>query len=1714
MLNGKNLTATGTFSNTGGIQLFGSETVTITANDTDSGGWEYVGDNDGVAENFTIKDFGASDYYLLYINDSSATNDTFRLGANLRVINDFSLVDGAFQGLTYTINLTGASLYIYDGTFTSTSGTLTTQSFSNSGTFVHNNGTVVIDTTSTQSGFISLSSLTTFYKLTAQETTNDSLSSTLSVNADFIVANQLTLDGLDANDMLNIRSSTNGIQRLITMTGSSTLGAARDFLDIKDNGLVDSSTGVTVPVNPTSSVNSGNTTNWFTAAISGTVYTDEGVTTMGAGRTVRLLKNGTDTGLTGTTNASGNYSIANATIISGDIATLYIDGATENGVTVSILADNDTQNLDIYQDFLIIRSETGAAITNANLDTANNGDGDIIAIYIDGTGTTFGSANNLSVRAGSTYTPGGSIVVGYIHIESTAVFNGGANTISVNFGNFDNDGTLNHTGILSLYTNTLAGSITFNPGSAAIGSQLIITGNTGGVINLVDNNLNIGANPLSIDFGMIFALNGKNVTFSGAFSNEGTLRLYGSEAVTTNGVTLITNDINSGIWEYVGNGDSAATSYTIKDFGATDYYNLVINDTSTNFDSFNVTSTLNIAGNLTVTDGRYLGGSVATDVRGNVTIGSAGNMTATTSAGFTIGGDFTNSGIFTTSGGSVTFDANVNHTITGSNTWSDLIFTETLNNATDSTITFASGSTQTITGSFAADGLDTNDRLNIVSSVPGTVATIAFTGSSSFFAAHDFLDVKDSTLTDTSSGVTLPINPASSLDSGNTVGWFSTMTGVLRPSEGTTNTSMNGKTIRLLVNGVDSGMTATTSNNAASGGLDGEFSVSKPVSVVSGDILTFYVDGDATVDAVTVTKTDASTLTGFELIQDTLIIRHENGTSITSANLNTANNGDTDITAIFADAATLTTVSGKDLLINTGDTYAPASTVTVGGDFHVMTGATYSGAATAVTVGGNLDNDGTWTQTAGASITFNGTVAQTFNPGSAAISNTDISITNTAGEVSLVDNHLNIGANTLTIATNAIFSLAGKNLTMSSTFSNNGTFRLQGGETITSLTQDTNSGTWEYTGDGDSAADAYTIKDFGTTDYFNLVIASTDSADTFSSSAAKAVAGTMTVSGGTYNANASATTVTNTLIIENTGIMLSSTAVQTYGAISMPSGTPTFLAQSGNIDVNGDVTLSAGTFTSPTSSITILGNFTNAIGTNAFMQYQVFFDPSVNHTITGSTTWHTLTFSEASNTTADSTITFEAGSTQTITGTLSVDGLDANDMLNIVSSTPGTAVTINLTGTGAFSATHDFIDVTDNYITDNSTGFTPPVLPTSSINGGNTSNWFSANLSGILRPSEGATSAGMNGKTVRLLKNGVDTGLTGVTANNAAGGGFDGEFSMTSPVGVVSGDILTLFVDGDATVDAVTVTSTDALSYSNFELVQDTLLVQNESGTSVTAANLNTANNGDTDITAIYADAATLTTASGKDLLINTSDTFAPGSAVVVGGDMHVSTSAVYSGSTFAISVAGNLDNDGTWTHTGTLTFNGTSAQTFNPGSATIGSDISVTNTTGAVTLADNNLNIGVNTLTIATNAIFALGGKNFTIASTFSNNGTFRLYGSETITFTSPAAQDKDSGTWEYVGDGDGLTDTYNLKYYGITPLFYSYYNLRIASTDSGDIFSGAVSSIYEAGTLTVTNGTFDASGNSHKAEGAGLISGGTYDTNGSATQILRWTHTKRWYL
>src|SRR5262249_16386313 len=144
---------------------------------------------------------------------------------------------------------------------------------------------------------------------------------------------------------------------------------------------------------------------------------------------------------------------------------------------------------------------------------------------------------------------------------------------------------------------------------------------------------------------------------------------------------------------------------------------------------------------------------------------------------------------------------------------------------------------------------------------------------------------------------------------------------------------------------------------------------------------------------------------------------------------------------------------------------------------------------------------------------------------------------------------------------------------------NSGTFRLQGGETLVSVTSlGTAAGTIEYTGANAAAAQTFTLFDFGATDYFNLNINAANGTDTFQVDATKDLPanGPLTVAAGTYDANGRTTSAAATSV--SGGTYNAGAGTQNVGDLSVSGGT--FTGGAGAVNA-GKVTLTKGTLTAP-----------------------------------------------------------------------------------------------------------------------------------------------------------------------------------------------------------------------------------------------------------------------------------------------------------------------------------------------------------------------------------------------------------------------------------------------------------------------------------------------------------------------------------------------------
>ena len=213
----------------------------------------------------------------------------------------------------------------------------------------------------------------------------------------------------------------------------------------------------------------------------------------------------------------------------------------------------------------------------------------------------------------------------------------------------------------------------------------------------------------------------------------------------------------------------------------------------------------------------------------------------------------------------------------------------------------------------------------------------------------------------------------------------------------------------------------------------------------------------------------------------------------------------------------------------------------------------------------------------------------------------NLTINKTNGVASLATNYSVSTANQRVTISAGTLATAGYTLVLSgagSVFSNNGTLRIQGGETLT-FTRDTDSGVVEYVGNG---ATNYASLNYGNT-YYSLNINSTSGTNSFTAAAATTVNGSFTLTSGTFVAPSAANltvsrnfthfggnfTHNSGTVVLNTTNMAEVTGSTTYNNLTCSTGGKTINFGAGDTQtVVGTTTLngSAGTLLTLRSNAT------------------------------------------------------------------------------------------------------------------------------------------------------------------------------------------------------------------------------------------------------------------------------------------------------------------------------------------------------------------------------------------------------------------------------------------------------------------------------------------------------------------------------------------------
>ena len=719
-----------------------------------------------------------------------------------------------------------------------------------------------------------------------------------------------------------------------------------------------------------------------TVGVSGTVYSDEGTTPLG-NQTVRVAVDGTDFATTAESNATtGAFSVSNVPVFTGSILTVYLEDETANAVTVTKVNQSSVTGLNLYQNRLIVRDDHDGTLANEHIASGVvSGEDDISTIVAaSGDDITVENGFELLVWTGDTYAPGGGVTAHDVDVNGT--FSAEGNTVNVT-GSWDATG-----GSVSG-----AGSVVFTgAGSETItsdGESFHHLSFSGAGTWTLEDTLDVNGD-LTLTAGTLDAKSGENnaITLSGSWITDGGTFQHRTGTVTLNG-----------------------GSQTITGTGA--FYNLIKTVVSPQTLTFGNATTQEIFGTLTL----HGAGSNLLSIRGGDAESFGSEQTPLQSAfngsfscsstdynmGYrfkpTVDGQVTSIGARATAGsrtarlyectdagctaGNVL--ATVTVTAVGSSTWvyepitpvqltanQEYVVASRSTNwcyhtlDTDPDVTSGDIVIMETRYSAATDALPTTVHptnmygvTDIVfqpgSFVSGTGKLVLDAGGSQ---SLEYLDVQNN---DASGGQTLLCLTADGcVDSGGTTNWSfeqfitATITGTVYSNEGTT--PLGNQTVRVAVDGTD--FATTAESNATTGA----FSI-PDVPISTGSVLTLYLE-DETADAVTVDVGAPYGLPSINLYQNRLIVRADHGSTITNEDLALGVvTGEADVTNTYdVSAGTLTVEDGKELLVWTGDTFAP------GGDIDVHD----------IDVNGTLSMDdntasvsGSWDAT-GGSVSTNG----------------------------------------------------------------------------------------------------------------------------------------------------------------------------------------------------------------------------------------------------------------------------------------------------------------------------------------------------------------------------------------------------------------------------------------------------------------------------------------------------------------------------------------------------------------------------------------------------------------------------------------------------------------------------------------------------------------------------------------------------------------------
>jgi hypothetical protein len=1498
--------------------------------------------------------------------------------------------------------------------------------------------------------------------------------------ATYTVSGTLTLTGSLGSEIVLLSDSA-GTRFTFNVTGGA---QTVSYVNVKD------SQASTNNITANNSINSGgNDTaeaapHWIiTATVSGTVYTDEGVTNIGAGKTVRLLVNGASAG-TGVTDASGNFSVT-AGFNPGDALLAFIDGndgTTTDGTTVTVTNGGALAGFNIYVDHLIARHDNSGNLTNALMNTAKGAYSDTEILYSVSAGnlTVSGAATELYLPTGHSFAPAADVTTPAM--KSLGTFNGGAGSIDINGALTVSGGTYTATsGMTYVATNLTISGATFIHNSGTF------------TLDTSDKTVNTGTAAFN---NVILNMNTRTLTVTGTMTVSGNLTLTaistingGTLAVAGNVTTTTTPVYGSATILFEGAGAQALLVNGAGGAGAVP--GVSINKPS---------------GTLTIQDNIEIDGSSGwTYTAGTVDAG-------TSTVVFAAGNKTVNSGAMSFNNVTINIGP-FDFTVTGTMTVAGNLSVSNVNNINTGTIAVGGNVTVTSTTGWGSGNILFNGTGAQILQVDGAGGSGALPGVS-INKGSGTLTLKDTVSINGTGGWTYT---AGTVDAGtSTIAFGQGNKSINSGAMSFNNLTVNSNVSTLTITGtVDvNGNLAISSANTVNGGT----------IAIAGN----FSSSDTTVygtTAITLDGTGAQTINmagGADIPEGTFTINKSSGTATLLSNISVSGTGQ-DVTVT---SGTLDLAGFNLVLTGPGDVLSVANGATLqlqGGETITATTKTLSAGSTVIYNGG-----GSYTGLAAGNayhhLTFNGAGTWTLN--SALDANGNLTIT--SGTLATGGNNINVagnwgnsgtfthGAATVTLdgtAQNMNGSTTFYNLTKSVAAAETLTF--QAGQTTTIAT----GGTLTLNG---ASGQLLSLRSSVNGTRWNLVLqAGTTKAVSY-----------VSVKDSDASGSAAALKPVNPTNSSDAGNTL-----QWFAYITLDGNISEWCDGSGTefcVDDQGG----ADDWTNPAKlDITRYGVASNRADT--FYVLFGFDDTSLANQATACVLMDT---DNPANNNIDRLVcvVIDNGPT-TVT---SVEMYTCDDTLAGGCENPVLAKTytatdyaLNNATVGPFGNNDTFVEMampyTDLALSGGNVIFTSLVSypgktflqapkdsifgnPTQNYNeriqydldggsGGTVGNPGTPVLSGYVFTDEGTTPIG-SGKTVRLIKNGASVG-TDVTDTS---GGY---YFATS---VNANDALLVYIDGNdgATTDATTVTLSNGASLSDLDLYVDHLVTRHDNSGSLTNALMNTAKGAYSDTEILYSVSAGNLTVSGSatELYLPTGHSFAPGGDVATpnleskgtfsggSGAIDINGALLISGGSFTATsgttfISGNFTlSAGSFTHnSGSITFDNVGTKTVDIGATNL-NNVTLNMTTGtdlAVTGTMNvNGNLTLTTLQAINTGTIAVSGNVVTTDTSVSGAGV--------ILFTGSGAQTLSAG-----GASGALPGVSINKSGG---------SLTIQDTIEIDGSSGWT---YTAGTVVTTGSTVDFQGGSKTVDsgamafnnviismgGSSLTVTGTMDVNGNLT-------------